>query len=842
MRQYSYNTGTMAPNQLVEQVEFYRLDASRSLDPEEKAKKGQFLTPAPIAQYMASLFKETQSGNIHLLDAGAGIGALTAAFVDEFCGRPQKPESIYSIAYETDPALFEYLGTTFADCRNVSQGNGVKFHGDRRKEDFIDAGTSSITNQLFASQKDPHLITHAILNPPYKKIRSDSHHRSLLATIGVETSNLYTAFLAIAIKLLEKNGELVAITPRSFCNGPYFRPFRNLLLTNMTLTHIHVFESRNRAFSDDAVLQENIIFHATKHSDPGKVIISNSEGTDFENASCRVVDYSQIVKPDDPSRVIHIATNELDQYVLDRVACFDRTLEDIGLEVSTGRVVDFRAKDFLRQDPGPDIVPLMYPAHYQKNGYLAWPQRKGKKPNGILRTPETENLLLPEGFYVVAKRFTTKEEPRRISPAIYDPSVIKSECVAFENHLNVFHHRNTGLPPDVARGLAVFLHSSLVDIYFRQFSGHTQVNATDLRMIRYPGRKSLQRLGMYAGQAFPSQEKIDELIEKEVHSMAKITSPNPVKAKRKISDALSILKDLGLPKGQQNERSALTLLAMVSLKPQGKWSGCSGTPIGITPIMDFCRDYYGRNYAPNTRETFRRQTMHQFVAAGLVIENPDQPDRPINSPKWCYQIEPLALKLLQSFGTRSWKSNLKAYLKKVQTLQQKYAKHRKMRMIPVKISNRKKIELTPGEHNKLMKAVIEDFAPRFTPGGQVMYVGDTGDKWAWFDEAAFKQLGLKLPARGKMPDAVIYYRKKDWLVLVEVVTSHGPVDAKRRDELAQLFKKVRDKIVYVTAFATRSEMVTYLTEISWETEVWVAEAPTHLIHFNGERFLGPYDK
>jgi hypothetical protein len=232
--------------------------------------------------------------------------------------------------------------------------------------------------------------------------------------------------------------------------------------------------------------------------------------------------------------------------------------------------------------------------------------------------------------------------------------------------------------------------------------------------------------------------------------------------------------------------------------------------------------------------------MHQFVEAGLAVPNPDQPDRPVNSPKFCYQIEPSALELLGTYKTPDWPRNLVAYMAKVETLKHRYQRAREMKMIPATLAEETEIYLTPGRHSELMKAIVEEFAPRFAPGGHVIYVGDTGDKFGYFDEDALRELGVTVDVHGKMPDVVIHHVDRDWLLLIEAVTSHGPVDPKRRGELAELFKDARPGLIYVTAFLTRSDMAKYLGEISWETEVWVSEAESHLIHFDGERFLGPY--
>jgi hypothetical protein len=307
-----------------------------------------------------------------------------------------------------------------------------------------------------------------------------------------------------------------------------------------------------------------------------------------------------------------------------------------------------------------------------------------------------------------------------------------------------------------------------------------------------------------------------------------------------LKSALQILADLGLPKAQQNERSALSLLALLNLQPKRNWSQAESPLMGITPIMDWIRDHYDKDYAPNTRETIRRQTMHQFVDAGLAVYNPDNPTRPVNSPAAVYQIETSALDLLRRFGTTTWKSNLSAYLAKSVTLAARYANVREQNLVPVQIAPGKMIKLSPGEHSELIREIIQSFAPRFAPGAVLIYAGDTGEKWGYFEEPLLAKLGVGVETHGKMPDVVLHYPDRNWLLLIESVTSHGPVDGKRHAELAKLFAKSRAGLVYVTAFPNRSTMSRYLGEIAWETEVWVADAPSHLIHFIGSRFLGPY--
>jgi len=312
--------------------------------------------------------------------------------------------------------------------------------------------------------------------------------------------------------------------------------------------------------------------------------------------------------------------------------------------------------------------------------------------------------------------------------------------------------------------------------------------------------------------------------------------------KEYIEAARQIIISLGLPRAQQNERSALCLLALLNLTPGKAWADAGSPLVGITPIMDWVRRHYDKEYAPNTRETVRRQTMHQFCDAGIALYNPDEPDRPVNSPKAVYQVESATLALLRTFGTPEWHDSLASYLAQRETLVARYAKARERNRIPVEIAPGRQITLSPGEHSKLIKAVIEDFAPCFAPGSLLVYAGDTGDKWGYFDAALMAELGADLDLHGKMPDVVLHYATKNWLILVESVISHGPVDGKRYAELAKLFDGLTAGLVYVTAFPDRATMARYLPEIAWETEVWVADAPSHLIHFNGERFLGPYKR
>jgi adenine-specific DNA-methyltransferase len=827
-------------NALVERVDLVRLDAARRLDPERQAEMGQFMTPASTARLMASMF-QGHGKSQRLLDAGAGIGSLTAGWVAEMCARKAPPRDISVVAYEVDPGLVEHLRETLDWCRTLCENTGIRFLATVRAEDFIASAVDAQRGGLFAGAKEE--FDAAILNPPYGKIHSDSKIRRLLQTLGAETTNLYAGFLSLAVGFLRAGGELVAITPRSFCNGPYFRSFRTGLLEAAALTHLHSFEARDRAFSDDEVLQENVVFRAVKTpTEQGPVVVSSSLGPDDPWPTVRHVEFSRIVRPGDPERFIHIPADGLSDAIDERMEQFQASLPELGLEVSTGRVVDFRSAEFLRDQPGPTTVPLIYPTHLV-DGYVQWPRSGGRKPNALRRASETEELLVPRGHYVLVKRFSSKEERRRLVAAIYDPARLPPASeVAFENHLNYFHARGRPLSGDLAKGLAAFLNATLVDCYFREWSGHTQVNASDLRRFRYPTRGQLEAWGASLPDALLDQAELDRRVEEDLLGMPKTKrSPDPVRAKRRIQETLSVLKSLGLPREQQNERSALTLLALLDLRPNTPWRQAGDPLRGITEMMGFFAEHYGKTYAPNTRETVRRFTVHQFVQAGLAVPNPDKPSRPTNSPQAVYQIEPSARALVKMYGTADWENALKLYLTAVETLQRRYAREREMQRLPLTLPTGAKIALSPGGQNVLVRKIVDDFCPLFTPGAAPVYIGDTAEKWAYFDEEAFQALGVSVEAHGKMPDVVVHHEAKGWLVLIEAVTSHGPVNPKRRQELQALFHGCRADLVFVTAFLSRRDLVKYLNDIAWETEVWVADSPTHLIHFNGERFLGPFE-
>lgn len=476
---------------------------------------GQFLTAAPVANFMASMFAPLPR-TVSLLDAGAGAGALTAAFVSRLCEGTEGVRAIEATLYELDPEIVHELSATMQECQRRCTEAGIRFTFTIHIVDFIQEMSARLAGDLFGTH--PPAFDAAIANPPYRKISSESAERRALRSVGVETSNLYTGFIALIQRLLVPGGQLVSITPRSFCNGPYFRPFREDFLSQLELHRLHVFESRQAAFRDESVLQENIIFHAVKgRNQPREMLISSSSGEHGDDITESVFPFVEIVHPQDAEKFIHIPCTASHATAKETMDGLSSSLASLGVAVSTGRVVDFRLKDALRKEPEPGTVPLFYSCHFD-GGTVRWPKLEGRKPNAIIDNDETRQWLVPSGVYLLTKRFTSKEERRRLVACLFDPDLVQAKWVGFENHLNYFHANGHGLERNLAVGLYAFLNSTVVDQYFRRFSGHTQVNATDLRTLTYPDRDTLQEMGRDMKALHLSQDEIDQFVTKHLHA------------------------------------------------------------------------------------------------------------------------------------------------------------------------------------------------------------------------------------------------------------------------------------------------------------------------------------
>jgi len=308
----------------------------------------------------------------------------------------------------------------------------------------------------------------------------------------------------------------------------------------------------------------------------------------------------------------------------------------------------------------------------------------------------------------------------------------------------------------------------------------------------------------------------------------------------KQDEALEILRAFGLPQAQQNERSALTLLALAGLGPRGSWANTKKPLLRIWDIMSFMRDKYGKDYAANSRETIRRQTIHQFEQARLVDRNSDDPSRPTNSGNNCYSLTDAATEVLKTYGTAEFEGSVEKFVREFGQLERAYNKQRDLQKVKLELPTGATIQLSPGKHNALQIAVVEELGPRFAPGAKLLYLGDTAKKHVVYVTDELAKLNIGITEHDKLPDIVLCDAKKNWLFLIEAVTSHGPVNSKRHAEIEAMLAECPAERVYVTAFLDKGDFRKYAADIAWETEVWIAETPDHMIHFNGPKFLGPY--
>jgi adenine-specific DNA-methyltransferase len=488
---------------LLTQADRIRVEATLALDPASQSAHGQFFTPDRAAALIADMASLPTTGCLRVLDPGAGTGMLTAALVNRVCQtRPYL--AIDVVAVEMDLALMPGLRQTAALC----EAEGAR-SGNRVTVRIVEAdAVVALTGRGATVQPGFDLV---LMNPPYRKLAASSTPRHALSLLGWQCPNLYAVFLALGVEVLNDGGQVVAITPRSFANGPYFGPFRRRLLSEVSIDRVHTFESRSSVFADTGVLQENLVFAATRgtHRHPVQITSSHDHR---DRASIRLVAYDELVRRGDPEQFIRITTSDLDDEATQVMLGLPSSLPDLDVSVSTGRVVDFRARDNLLTRPEPDAAPLVYPGNV-RSGTVMWPRDIGKPQGFAILGRDDDKALMPAGCYVLVKRFSSKEERRRIVAAVWDPDVNSHQPVAFENHLNVFHRAGSGLDPQFAWGLALWLNSTVVDRFFRTFSGHTQVNATDLRNLRYPDESALISLAKSIDH-LPGQDDLDLLVDR----------------------------------------------------------------------------------------------------------------------------------------------------------------------------------------------------------------------------------------------------------------------------------------------------------------------------------------
>jgi len=463
-----------------------RFDDSTS--PEDRKNQGHFGTPATIAEFMAGMFGQLPSGRVRILDPGAGVGMLSAAICQRALKQKTQRHLVIEL-WETDPRLIPFLERTMRYSQKSLRAAGHEMEFVVRVDDFI---LSNPKRTLFHEGPDAsfHL---AILNPPYFKLRKESPQARAMKHVVHGQPNIYSLFMAVCADLLASNGEMVAITPRSYFSGPYFKRFRKWFFDRMATRHIHIFESRSDAFRNDAVLQENVVLLAKKSDKRLAIVLTTSAGRDLSDVNCNSVPYATVVDDRSGDHVIRVTTNQFDHEVVATMDDLPNRFCDLGYEISTGPVVTFRSTQFLRDERSDDTAPLLW--MHNVRPFVMRPSPKNGKPTHIEVTGASKKLLVPARTYVLLKRFTAKEEKRRLVAGIVNASDSYSEWVGLENHLNYVYRKDSDLAPSEAFGLAAFFNSAFVDRYFRVISGHTQVNATEIRGLPIPDKGTLTEIG-----------------------------------------------------------------------------------------------------------------------------------------------------------------------------------------------------------------------------------------------------------------------------------------------------------------------------------------------------------
>ncbi len=378
-------------------------------------------------------------------------------------------------------------------------------------------------------------------------------------------------------------------------------------------------------------------------------------------------------------------------------------LSDPGISVPTGRVVGFRAKDRLKTEARNGDAPMVMPRH-SRSGFVTWPHEGTVTPNGLTMSGPDDGLVLPSGWYVLVNRFSAKEEKSRVVATLFDPGRVNADCVAFDNKLNVFHDRNGGLPERLAKGLAACLNSSVGGSYFRQFGGHTQVNAGDLRTMRLPDPDALVGLGMGIGEGIPTPDEIDNMLKDDVPEMN--DSVDAAQVGYRVQETLAVLRSVGVQRAQLNEGSAFTLLALLDLGPEDSWADSTAQLRGVTEIMGWMSEHYGKSYAPNTRGTIRRFTLHQFMGMILVVLNPDDPGRPVNRPNSVYQVHASLLELVRLHGADDWEGRLAEFLDYLALRDRLRERKRDMAQVPVELPGVGDLLLSAGGQDVPVKSIL----------------------------------------------------------------------------------------------------------------------------------------
>lgn len=826
--------------------------ALKERSPEAIKQSGQFLTTPAIARFMAQ-----RSGNLEdgyrILEPAVGSGVLVCALIERIL-QESRPLEIWVDGFETDPALCKAAQEVFDQAAQQALQFGATIHWQIYERDFVLECAPQQQPALFPNfGPGPGAYDLILANPPYFKLNTHDPRAHLRVGLLSSHTNIYALFMAIGAQMLKPQGKACFIVPRSFCSGQYFTKFRQEFWATARPLSFHLFEARNDLFKQAEVLQENVIVTFERRRS-GEMTAPADEAIQI-SASTRAVNLTQDqptrrVSPDkflyqrDGLFLFRLPTGALDEKILAAMDRWKDSLERLDLKVSTGPVVAFRAARHLRSPESlsaNDIAPLLWMQNVRPYR-IEWPAKDFQKPQGISTAQNAATLLTPKANYILTRRFSAKEDRRRIIAAPLFAHDFPGDFIGLENHLNYIHRVHGELSVPEMTGLTALFNSSLIDRYFRIANGNTQVNAAELRTLPLPPWKIIQRIGEQIIET--PIEKIERIVFSTLWETGLLPEDLPILQETrihmgKIEQAQEILLALGLPSAQQNEMSALTLLVLAQLSEDMAWGEAQPKAMRVHDILGEIKIRYQREYAENTRETIRRQALHQFEQAGLVIRNPNNPALATNSPRTHYTLTDMALAVIRSYQTENWPAARNDFLNSRGSLIETYLKSVEQNRVPIQIADGTQYHLSPGKHNQLQAKVIEEFGSRFAPGSRLLYLGDTARKALIFDLDGFQKLNLAPTVHGKLPDVVLYDETHNRLFLIEAVTSHGPVSPKRKCELEAMFAACTAERVYLSAFLDFKTFNKFAAEIAWETEVWIAQIPNHMIHYNGEKFLRP---
>ena len=481
--------------------------------------RGQFFTPRKVSSYMAGLF-EIRGGTMRLLDPGAGTGNLTAAFCERVL-KIKEPVRLSIDAYENDSALVPLLRDTLETCRSRLETAGHRMEFDIYERDFI------LSNEVYFAQADllstpqkPEIYDYVLSNPPYYKLNKASPESTVMMELVAGQPNIYPLFMALAVSMLKQNGEMVFITPRSFCSGLYYKKFRDWFISHAQITNMHIFESRKEVFDRDDVLQETIIVKAIRSqgSPRGHVCVSESKNRSFEQTQQLEIMQSDLIFRRNGDSFIRIPTSANALKILRAIDKWPDNLKHLGLEISTGPVVPFRAEQYLLSElkDAPAAVPLLW-MHNIQGMKIDWPLNKNGKASAIRVQLETVPLLVPVKNYTLVKRFTSKEQKRRLHAGVLLEKDFTYNSVGIENHLNYIYRPKGNLTIHEPVGIAALLNLKIIDDYFRALNGNTQVNAIDIRSLPLPNIEVIRKIGHLVYSAKPGYT--EDAMERDINQL-----------------------------------------------------------------------------------------------------------------------------------------------------------------------------------------------------------------------------------------------------------------------------------------------------------------------------------